>query len=522
MTGFTNSLRRLFRTFLDIILFSMMLVSLALMGCVRPFPDEGTANNATDSQNSESSSTDASEQIVDDQPGDQAAASPAAPTVDPFLEQEDGEFFIEHSVQAGDTLGAIALQYETSIDEIVDLNQIEITDILSIGQILRVPGPQFEALDSPDFDIIPDSELVYGPAAKTFDLLDFTAPLGGYLLTFEEEVEEKPLSGPEIVQLVADRHSINPKLLLAALEYQSGWLTNSQPAETTHPMGYLNEDADGLYNQLSWAANLLNLGYYGRAEGGITSFLINGEIPVSFAADTSFGTSGVQYYLAARDNTNFESWLSDVRPEGFHNTYFRLFGDPFEQEVQPLIPADLTQPAFDLPWNSGETWYFTSGPHGGWNSGSAWAALDFVPPDTLAGCSTSESWVTAVADGVISRSDFGAVVLDLDGDGYSGTGWAVTYMHLEDRDRIVDGTRVASGDPLGHPGCEGGFTNGTHVHLARTYNGRWISADGAIPFELSGWISQGFGVEYDGSLVRDGEIRTADIFHTEDNAITAD
>ena len=76
----------------------------------------------------------------------------------------------------------------------------------------------------------------------------------------------------------------------------------------------------------------------------------------------------MQYYLAARDNINYDSWLSDVGPEGFHNTYIRLFGDPFAQEVQPLIPADLVQPTLKLPWTSGETWFFSGGPHGGWNT----------------------------------------------------------------------------------------------------------------------------------------------------------
>jgi murein DD-endopeptidase MepM/ murein hydrolase activator NlpD len=254
----------------------------------------------------------------------------------------------------------------------------------------------------------------------------------------------------------------------------------------------------------------------------VTSFLVNEEIPATFAADISYGTSGVQYYLASRDSINYESWLLDVGPLGLFDTYSRLFGDPFDQEIQPLIPDDLTQPPFVLPWASGETWYFTGGPHGGWNTGSAWAALDFVPPEQEAGCSPSYNWAVAVADGVVSRSGQGAVVLDLDGDGYSGTGWAVTYMHLADRDRAAVGTMVETGDPLGHPGCEGGFTNGTHVHLARTYNGRWISADGSLPFDLDGWISQGAGFEYNGSLVRDGIIKTADIFHTDDNAITAD
>jgi hypothetical protein len=64
---------------------------------------------------------------------------------------------------------------------------------------------------------------------------------------------------------------------------------------------------------------------------------------------------------------------------------------------------------------------------------------------------------------------------------------------------------VKVGDRIGHPSCEGGVSNGTHVHFARRYNGVWISADGALPFDLEGWISSGDGVEYDGWLSRDGK-----------------
>lgn len=522
MLGLQVSTRHLLKPLLSGILICLILVSLALMGCVRPSPGSEQTTPSIYPSHTASDATAASNQAANSEVGGPETAPSSTPEESALSQQVDAGFFILHTVEEGDTLGTIAELYETSTAELVALNQIENSDIIFTGQTLRVPGPNFESLVSPSFEIIPDSELIYGPAAKTFDLQEFTAPLAGYLLTYEEEVEGHYLKGPDIVQLVADRHSVNPKLLLTALEYQSNWLTNEKPAETSYPLGNLDEDASGLYKQLSWAANLLNWGFYGRSEGGVTSFLVNDSIPASFAPDISFGTSGVQYYLAARDNMNYESWLSAVGPEGFHAAYSRLFGDPFEQEFQPLIPADLIQPEFELPWAGGETWFFTGGPHGGWNTGSAWAALDFVPPNMQAGCSPSESWATAVADGVISRSGYGAIVLDLDGDGYSGTGWAVTYMHLEDRDRLAEGTRVVTGDPLGHPGCEGGFTNGTHVHIARTYNGRWISADGSLPFEMGGWISEGAGYEYNGSLVRAGEIKTADIYHTDDNAITAD
>ena len=78
------------------------------------------------------------------------------------------------------------------------------------------------------------------------------------------------------------------------------------------------------------------------------------------------------------------------------------------------------------------------------------------------------------------------------------------YMHMATKDRIGAGERVKAGDRLGHPSCEGGFSNGSHLHFARKYNGEWIAADGVVPFNLSGWIVDSTGKEYDGWL-RKGE-----------------
>jgi hypothetical protein len=127
-----------------------------------------------------------------------------------------------------------------------------------------------------------------------------------------------------------------------------------------------------------------------------------------------------------------------------------------------------------------------------------------------------------MSDGVVTFSNRGAIIVDIDGDNNHNTGWAILYMHLETRDRIPAGTPVQSGDRLGHPSCEGGFSSGAHVHVARTYNGRWISADGPIPFEMSGWITEGTGVQYDGHLVRGNVSKEACSCWEELNAITAD
>mgnify|MGYP001817902260 FL=1 len=70
-------------------------------------------------------------------------------------------------------------------------------------------------------------------------------------------------------------------------------------------------------------------------------------------------------------------------------------------------------------------------------------------------------------------------------------------------------TRVDVGDPIGHPSCEGGFSESTHLHFARKYNGEWIAADGPLPLILSGWQVFSSGAEYEGTAVRGSVQRTA-------------
>jgi hypothetical protein len=340
---------------------------------------------------------------------------------------------------------------------------------------------------------------------------------------YREEVEGVSLSGPEIVELVAHRYSVNPRLLLAVLEHRAGWVTRgagSGAVEGDFPLGRTDPFLLGFYRQLSWAADELNWGYYGRAEGGVTAIGIEDGSRIAFAADINDGTAGVQNLLAKHSTATYQGWLQESGPDGLFATYSRLFGNPFAYTVDPLWPPTITQPPLQLPWAAGETWYLTGGPHGGWDVGSAWAALDFVQSGEQLGCVQTDAWVTAMVGGMVTRSEFGAVVVDLDGDGYAGTGWAMLYMHLESRDRIPLGSPVQTGDRLGHPSCEGGFSNGTHVHVARLYNGRWVAADGSIPFQMGGWESRGLGREYDGLLVQGDIVKEACECREETNAVT--
>ncbi len=503
---------------------------LLLAGCVRPDPEVNVATPGSvliEGPSSEDGVATAPTRFLPPTAVVQRSRTPlptyqGTPTPDP-TRPETGAVGIEvgnHTVAVGETLGYIAQLYGTTVEELVELNDLANSDVIEADSVLLVPGAA--AQQGPSFKIIPDSELVYGPAAKGFDVPSAVADYGGYLLSYSSNVEGRDLSGTQIVQLVADRQSVNPRLLLALIEYLTGWVTHPSSATTDFALGYTKTGYENLYQQLTWAANLLNLGFYGRSEGGLSAFQVGDERRLNFAADINDGTASLQLFFGAIPEVNYEKWSADVGPEGLFAAYNRLFGNPFAYTVEPLLPENLVQPALKLPWAPGETWYLTGGPHGAWASGSAWAALDFAPPHDQLGCYQSDAWVTAMADGVVTRSDAGAVVVDLDGDGYAGTGWSLTYMHVETRDRAPVGSVVQTGDALGHPSCEGGFSNGTHVHVARAYNGRWISADDPTPFAMSGWISQGLGREYDGLLIKGDQVKEACECREEGNAILAD
>ena len=440
-------------------------------------------------------------------PDDQTIASPTAdvPRKLPELRLDAKQY----NVQAGDSLGIIAARYGITAQMLIEANDITNPDLLEVGSELVIPAP-IPGETGAGFKMIPDSELVYGPYAQSFDVEEFVSRYDSYLSRFSEEVEGQSFTGPEIVQFVAQDYSVNPRLLLAVLEYQSGWVTKANPAQDTRdfPIGIKDSWRKGLYLQLTWTANLLNRGFYLWQVNGIGGWLLSdgGIIPIDPSINA--GTAGVQQLFASLYNRS--GWDVAISSDGLFDTFSRFFGHPFDYSFEPLIPENLEQPVMQLPFEPNVDWAFTGGPHGGWGDGSAWASLDFAPGRKGLGCVQSDDWVVALADGTIIRADQGRVIQDLDDDWNEGTGWTVLYMHIEGRDRIETGMYVKAGERIGHPSCVGGYSTGTHFHLARRYNGEWIPADQTqagigLPFNLDGWLSSGDGIEYNGYLTRDGE-----------------
>lgn len=408
-------------------------------------------------------------------------------------------------VQLGDTINDLAFEYGVAPSQIVAASGLRNPSYLYVGQRLIIPPPEPQP-PGPTFKIVPDSELVYGPATALFDVRTVMEDWGQALARYTQPVEGRSLDGLAIVEMVAERYSVNPRLLLALLEYQGGWLMHDRIPDgmRNYPLGFSSSGTEGLYAQLSWAADQLNRGYYLWRAGWSGPYIFVDGVVIIPGPGINAGTAGVQYLLSQLYPS--VEWRHAVGEQGFYQTLVETFGDPFERAVEPLVPPDLQQPVLQLPFEEGEVWAYTGGPHSAWGKYAAWGALDFAPTGYVMGCVQTEAWVVAAADGKILISEEGQVIQDLDGDGYEGTGWVLLYMHIESRDRVPAGAVLRAGDRIGHASCEGGISSGSHVHLARKYNGEWISADGSLPFNLDGWVSSGWGVAYDGYLSR-GTVR---------------
>jgi hypothetical protein len=457
-------------------------------------------------------------------PQTDAPATVPTPTLPPIQPQptrpvyQPGEM-VDYLAQPGDTLPALAAHFNTSVEEIYTANPIIPADATTMpaGFPMKIPI-YFQPLWGSSYQIIPDGYYVNGPAMLEFNTAEFVAKQPGWLKNHMEYAAGENRTGANIVDYVATNFSISPQVLLTLLEFQSGALSNPTKPVSSYFLDYREIGHRGLYLQLVHAANVLNNGYYGWRNGTLSEFdLLDGRLerpdPWQNAA-----TVGLRYYFSRFLQP--QDYLIATESPGYANTWKSLFGDPWLDQ-KPHIPGSLTQPDFLLPFAVGETWAYTGGPHTGWGEGEPLAAIDFAPGAETGGCVPTTEYATAVADGIISRIGDGTAVLDLDGDGDERTGWVVIYLHVAADGRAPLYSRLKTGDPVGHPSCEGGRTTGTHVHLARKYNGEWMLTDSPIPFNLEGWIAHNGAEEYLGTLTRFSSIITACTCANQASQVTA-
>jgi LasA protease len=415
---------------------------------------------------------------------------------------------VDYVAQTGDTLPALAAHFNTTIAGIRTVNpqiSVDVTTLLP-GLPMKIPITYSPAWGT-RLQIMPDSLFVDGPSVNGFNTGAFIFSQPGWLKDYREDIGGTNHSGAELVDIVATNFSISPRALLVLLEYQTGALSQPVSPSGDYLLGHIDENAAGLYRQLIYTANILNAGYYGWRTGSLTQlvhpdYTIERPDPWQTAATVAF-----QYYFSLGSQAEY---ARATGPDGLRRVSLNLFGDPWAANVDlPHIPANLKQPVLVLPFPAGYAWSFTGGPHSAWGEAALrpWAAIDFAPP--VLGCDVSTVPVVAMADGVVARSEAGVVMEDLDGDGNERTGWNILYLHIASEGEARLGQRLKRGDPLGFASCEGGNATGTHVHIARKYNGEWMPVDSAIPFDLEGWIAHTGDAFYRGTLTRGDQTVTA-------------
>lgn len=428
---------------------------------------------------------------------------PPTPTLPPI--NTTGPMDVYKS-QGGDTLDIVAKHFGVSIDKIIS-DQIlpPAGALIPVGTLLLLPKNIPLEQCSPGERTIPDSEIVLGPASIGFNTTDYVNGLGGFLSTYKEYLlSGGDTTGAQAVDRIAQENSLNPRMILAIIEYESRWV-RGQPtnlAQNDYPLGYIDYHNKGLFRQLMWASGRLSDGYYRWRSGDLIDLTFKDGSTLRMNPNLNAGTAAIQYYFALT-HTRAE-WEQAVAPTGFPALYAEMFGPPWVRAAafEPTIPTNLTQPELSLPFEPGKIWSFSGGPHSAWEEEGALAALDFAPGAIEHGCVATDTWVLAPAAGVVARTGDGVVILDLDGDGYEQTGWDILFLHIRSDGKAQAGQILQKGDHIGHASCEGGKATGTHLHIARKYNGEWILADGPMPFNLDGWVAHNGPAPYKGSLTK--------------------
>ena len=427
-----------------------------------------------------------------------------------------------YTVKPGDTLSRIAKQYDVSMQALLNANDLPNPDYLEVGQVINLPQPPLAYTNS--FRILPDSRLVRSIGAAGFDAEEFIDGQPGVLRWMQVDMPTRQADGTPLseqltagqtLERVSQEFSVDARVLIAFLEHFAKLQSDPTVDEEKqlYPLLAAERASDrgreGLYAQASWLADQLNKGYYDWKYRGTTILDAPDGSRLFFHPNLNAGTVAVQYALAQFAGS--EEWAAGIIETGLQNTYRRLFGDPFKDAFE-IVPSNLRQPELTLPFPKGDIWRFTGGFHGGWGNGSAWAAVDFAPPDEVDDrwCYTSAYPITAIARGMIVKLGDGVLALDLDEDGNDGTGWTIVYLHVSPHDALRAGQIVETGNLLGYASCLGGFSTATHLHIARRYNGEWIPADcnrcpegrSVPPFVMSNWKVVGLGSQiYQGFLV---------------------
>lgn len=228
-----------------------------------------------------------------------------------------------------------------------------------------------------------------------------------------------------------------------------------------------------------WAFGLATIGV--QTEGGGP----DGYLFIAQESETG-------WKIAIESSAQFREWIAEA-PD-------KLVSEPEKSVLIGRQSRGDGSAQLGLPWQVGETWRLTGGPHSNNGSGSRpWSALDFAGGSML---------VRASADGTVYVGCLGAFIRVT-----HANGWQTGHYHIENP-QVSSGQTVKRGDVLGTAGtaapqisgCRGGAT-GAHVHYSLRRNNVHQEISG---HDIGGWtVSE--TAHYDGCMTKNG-VRKCDYY----------
>ena len=157
---------------------------------------------------------------------DEPTPKPIDPTPNPARTMPQGDIYV---VQPGTRSAPSRTSTAITMDELNAANPSVNPNALEVNQALTIPGGALRY--TPANKLIPDSELVYSVLRQPISTWRRpSSSRQGFLKAYSEDIGDgQIMSGVEIIDFVATNYSVNPRLLLALLEYRGQWLSDRLP-----------------------------------------------------------------------------------------------------------------------------------------------------------------------------------------------------------------------------------------------------------------------------------------------------